>query len=87
MSCNAGPRNSSCHFCLASCKPAHIVDPKPSASQLVPCSPRHSATARVSHSYLDDCHCYPAVAALYEPQSFYEHCSDPFWQKAIEEKL
>lgn len=57
-----------------------------SASSTMPTVRRSS---RVSHqpAYLQDYHCYSAIATVHEPRTFKEARLDPDWQKAMQEEL
>lgn len=49
-----------------------------------PSSTCHSTRVQVT-CYLNNYHCYSALATLYEPQLFREARSDSLWQKAMDE--
>jgi len=46
-------------------------------------------SSQVSHqpAYLQDCHCYSAIATDHDPRTFKEAQNNPAWEKAMQEEL
>ena len=74
--------------------PQHIIclpvlDPvaPPSLESLVGPELFHSTRVSIPPLYLTDYHCSFALATLYEPYTYCEAHTDPFWQQVMNEEL
>ena len=47
----------------------------------------HSTRVSIPPPYLINYHCFFALATLYEPHTYYDAHTDPFWQQDINEQL
>jgi hypothetical protein len=62
-------------------------DPAPSSPSESPTDIRRSTRVRAPSSHLTDCHCYFALATLYEPHTYREASTNPLWQQAMANEL
>jgi hypothetical protein len=65
--------------------PAPPVDPVTNQTPLLPL--RRSDRVRAPPAHLRDYSCFSAILSLYEPHTYREACTNPFWQQAMTEEL